>query len=53
MKRRPVPTTSTLDRHMLVPLEKMIEEIAASAVPQREWASMRANDPRSEVERPI
>lgn len=45
--------TSSLGGHMVVPLEKKIEEIAASALPQREWASMRANDPRSEVERPI
>jgi hypothetical protein len=53
MKRRPVTMTSSLGGQMLVPLEKITEEIAASALPLREWASMRANDPRSEVERSI
>jgi hypothetical protein len=45
MKRTPMPMTSGLGGHMSVPLEKKIEEIDASALHYREWASMRANDP--------
>jgi hypothetical protein len=33
MKRRPMPVTSSLGGHILLPLEKMIEKIAASALP--------------------
>jgi len=32
---------SSLGGHMVVPLDKIIEEIAASASHFREWASMR------------
>jgi len=48
-----MPMTTNLGGHMLMPLEKMIEEIAAGALHLRECASMRANDPSSEVERTI
>jgi hypothetical protein len=50
MKRRPMPMISRLAGHVLAQLEKLIEEIASSALHLRECASMRANP---EVERPI
>jgi hypothetical protein len=48
-----MPMTTNLGGHMLMPLEKMLEEIAAGALHLRECASMRANDPSSEVKRPV
>ena len=45
MKRRATPITTIPAGHMVAQLEKLMEETAAGALPLRERASMRANDP--------